>query len=222
MGKAAAPASSNVGPEVARKRGRPRISPHPTALLLLNTAVEILDTVSVDRLTIAAVLERSGVAYGSLYHHYEDFSDLVEQAVVERYSRRVKVSIELVRSLLTSRDAADFRERSEALFRESFSPDRHPNRLERAEALGSLKGRPRLQERLAAVQQELTDSQAEVLGEAQSRGWVRPDVDVVAVSALIQAVVLGRIVDDVSAHPVGREAWNAVAMRAVSAVLFPD
>jgi hypothetical protein len=134
----------------------------------------------------------------------------------------VRVSIEQVRSLLASRDAADFRERSEALFRESFSPERHLNRLERAEALGSLKGRPRLQERLAAVQQNLTESQAEVLGEAQSRAWVRADVDVVAVSALIQAVVLCRIVDDLSSRSVGREAWNAVALRAMSAVLFPD
>ena len=72
------------------------------------------------------------------------------------------------------------------------------------------------------MQQNLTESQAEVLGEAQSRGWVRADVDVVAVSALIQAVVLGRIVDDVSSRSVGREAWNAVALRAMSAVLFPD
>jgi AcrR family transcriptional regulator len=37
-------------------------------------------------LTIASVLERSGVAYGSLYHHYEDLSDLIEQAAVECYS----------------------------------------------------------------------------------------------------------------------------------------
>jgi AcrR family transcriptional regulator len=53
---------------------------------VLDPAVDLLDTFSVDQLTIASVLERSGVAYGSLYHHYEDLSDLIEQAAVECYS----------------------------------------------------------------------------------------------------------------------------------------
>jgi hypothetical protein len=64
---------------------RPRTTPHPTATLLLDTTVGLLETVPVDELTIAMVLERSG----PLHHHYDDISDLVEQTVMRTYTRRL-------------------------------------------------------------------------------------------------------------------------------------
>lgn len=69
---------------VKPKRRRP---PHPTAVKLLEITVDLLDEIPIDALSIAAVLERSGVSHGSLYHHYADFPDLVEQAAVHRYRR---------------------------------------------------------------------------------------------------------------------------------------
>jgi AcrR family transcriptional regulator len=203
-------------------RGRPRITPHPTATQLLDTAVELLETVAVDSLTIAMVLERSGVSYGSLYYHFDDISDLVEQAVVRIYTRRLKESVQAVRTLLDANDANDFRQRAEQLVIRSINPDMRKNRLERVEALGALQGRPRLVERIATAQQEITDDQAAVLNECQQRGWVRTDLDPTALSAFIQAITLGRVVDDVAERPVDRELWNAVAIRAFRAILFTD
>jgi AcrR family transcriptional regulator len=218
-----APEPSARAPINRPGRGRPRrTTPHPTATLLLDTAVELLETVPVDGLTIALVLEHSGVSYGSLYHHYADISDLVEQAIVHRYTRRLKESLRAVHTLLESTDATDFRQRVEALLDQSMHPGRRQNRLERVEALGALNGRPRLVERIARAQQEITDEQAGVIIELQQRGWVRTDLDPVALSAFIQAVTLGRVVDDVAEHPVLREGWNDVALRAFRAVLFPD
>jgi AcrR family transcriptional regulator len=205
-----------------RPRGRPRITPHPTATLLLDTAVELLDSVSIDGLTIAMILERSGVSYGSLYHHYADISDLVEQAVVHRFTRRTKQSLDAVRALLDSTDSTDFRQRAEDLIIESVSPERRQNRLERAEVIGALQGRPRLVEKIARAQQEITDAQAEIFQKLQQRGWMRSDVDPVAQSAFVQAVILGRVIDDISEQPIDRERWIAVALPAFRAVMFPD
>jgi AcrR family transcriptional regulator len=203
-------------------RGRPRITPHPTATLLLDTAVELLETVPVDAVTIPLVLEQSGVSAGSLYHHYEDISDLVEQAIVRIYTRRLKESVEAVRTLLDATDATDFRQRTENLITRSVDPELRRNRLERVEALGALQGRPRLVARIATAQQQITDAQAAVIAECQQRGWVRTDLDPVALSAYIQAMILGRVVDDVAEHPVDPELWNAVAIHAFRAILYAD
>jgi AcrR family transcriptional regulator len=203
-------------------RGRPRITPHPTATLLLDTAVELLETVPVDAVTIPLVLERSGVSAGSLYHHFDDISDLVEQAVVRIYTRRLKESVQAVRTLLDATDAADFRRRVEHLVIRSVDPALRRNRLERVEALGALRGRPRLVARIATAQQEITDDQAAVIAECQQRGWVRTDLDPVALSAFIQAMIIGRVVDDVAEHTVDRDRWNAVAISAFRAILFSD
>lgn len=202
------------------RRSRP--VPHPTATLLLEAAVELLDTVPLDGLTIAMVLERSGVSYGSLYHHYADISDLVEQAVVRRYTRRLEDSLVAVRALLDSVDAADFRLRAEDLVRFSIDPDLRKNRLERVEALGASLGRPRLVARIARAQQEITDAQAAIYVEFQRRGWMRTDLDPVTLSAFVQAMIVGRIVDDVAERPIDRESWQDVAMIAFRAIFYPD
>lgn len=205
------------------QRRRTRPSTHPTAVLLLDTAVALLDEdVPISGLTIPLILERSGVSYGSLYHFYEDISDLVEQAIVFRYTRRLKVDVERVRALLDSSDAVGFRQRTEQLIEASASPERRTNRLDRLESLGARHGRPRLVERIAKAQQEITDDQAAVLRELQERGWLRRDVDPVALSAFIQAVMFGRVVDDVAERPTDREPWRDLVLRALRAVLFPD
>jgi AcrR family transcriptional regulator len=214
---------ATVRPAIKRPvRGRPRRVPHPTATLLLETAVELLDTLPLDSLTIAAILEQSGVSYGSLYHFYEDISDLVEQAVVHRYTRSLRESLKPVRALLDASDVAEFRTRAEELLRLSLSSDRRRNRLDRIEAIGAVQGRPRLVDRIAAAQQAITDEQAEVLIECQKRGWIRSDVDPVALSGLVQGVILGRIVDDISERPVDNEKWIQVALLAFWGMLFAD
>jgi AcrR family transcriptional regulator len=209
-------------PRPRPKRGRPRRSPHPTATLLLETAVELLDSVSIDELTISLVLEQSGVSYGSLYHHFSDISDLVEQAVVYRYSRRLKESVDAIRTLTDAKDAKDFRVRAEALVEESIKPERSTNRLERIGLIGAMSGRPRLVALIASAQQLVTDQQAELISEFQQRGWMRTDLDPEALSGFIQAMLIGRVVDDVTERPVDPALWNAVALRAFRAILFPD
>jgi AcrR family transcriptional regulator len=189
---------------------------------LLDTAVELLNSYSVDQLTIALILEQSGVSYGSLYHHFNDISNLVEQAVVHRYTRRVKESNDSIRLLLDSTDAVEFRTRAEALFAESISVDRSINRLQRVEALGFIQGRPRLASRIAQAQQELTEDFADILSAFQRKDWIRSDIDPIATASFIQSLVIGRVIDDVSDQPVGHERWCALALPAFRAVLFAD
>ena len=204
---------------VKPKRRRP---PHPTAVKLLEITVDLLDEVPIDAVSIAAVLERSGVSHGSLYHHYADFPDLVEQAAVHRYTRTLRQSLVAVAGLLECTDAADFRKRALELVVVSNDRSRRPNRLERMDVLGALRSRPRLAEAIARAQHEITAEQAGCYAELQQRGWVRNDLDPMAMSALVQAVILGRVVDDISEHPVDPELWTKAAVRAIAAVLFPD
>lgn len=218
------PPAQEAAPEVFKgsSRRQSRTTPHATATLLLDTAVEFLATVSVDQVTTTMIVERSGVSYGSLYHHYEDISDLVEQAVVYVYTRRLKESVQAMRGLLDASDAADFRQRSEDLITRSISPEMRKNRLERVEAIGAMQGRPRLVARIAKAQQEITDEAGAVVKEYQERGWARADLDPVAVAAYLQVMTVGRVVDDIAERPIDRQVWNDVALCAFCAILFAD
>jgi AcrR family transcriptional regulator len=219
-----APSDRSPTPELPPrpKRGRPRRHPHPTATLLLETTVRLLDLVPIDEITIPLVIEQSGVSYGSLYHHFSDISNLVEQAVVYRFTRNLKESLEAVRSLSDATDAQDFRIRTEALLTESMKPERSPNRRERIEIMGAMSSRPRLVDLIAKAQQSITDEQAALITEFQGRGWLRSDVDPVALSGLTQAILIGRVVDDVAERPVDPALWSGLALQAFRAILFAD
>lgn len=210
-----------MGPEARRSRSaqRPR---HPTAQLLLNHVAVLLETTPMDAIHIATVLERSGVSHGSLYHHFEDFPDLVEQAVVLRFEQGLQESIQAVRGLLDCVDAADFREQAERLLLMLNEQGRRKYRLYRVEVFGAMQSRPRLAERVSEAQQRLIDAQGDCYVEFQRRGWFRDDVDPYALSTFTTAIFLGRAVDDVGRNPVDPELWNHVAMIAFRAVLFGD
>jgi AcrR family transcriptional regulator len=192
-----------------------------TRQLLLDSTVEVLETVPIDDVRLSVILERAGTSSGSLYHHFADFPDLVEQAVALRYTRGLRESLEGVRSLLDSSDAADFRVRAEALFRASATAP-PANRLYRVEVMGLVQSRPRLATAVARAQQDVTDMQAELFREFQQRGWMRSDVEPEPLSAFIQAMILGHVVDDVSERHIDDELWVEVGLRAFRALILPD
>ena len=59
---------------------------HPTKALLISTTVKLLDTKLPNEIAVDEILETSGISKGSLYHHFEDLSELLEVAQVERYA----------------------------------------------------------------------------------------------------------------------------------------
>lgn len=198
---------------------RPR---HPTALKLLDTADELLGSMAIDEVGVTMVLERSGVSHGSLYHHFEDFPDLVEQAVVRRFEAGLTESIEIVRGLLESTDAADFRRRAEGVVVALHSAERRRYRMGRLEVLGSTHSRPRLAELIGAAQRAHLEEQGALFAEFQRRGWLRADLDPMAVSAFTSATYFGRTVDDIAGGVVDPDRWTEVAVKAIGAVLFPE
>jgi AcrR family transcriptional regulator len=201
------------------KKSRMADTPHPTATQLIEGTVELLDSMPIESVGLVMVLEHTGISHGSLYHHFEDFSDLVEQAVVHRYTRRLKDSLSAVRTLLECTTADEFRSRQEEIFTLSIEPERKANRMERIEVLGALRNHPRLAAKIARAQQDITDEQAELIKEFQQRGWLRADLDPTALSAYIQALIVGRIVDDVSERPIDRDTWETFALRSLRAVI---
>jgi AcrR family transcriptional regulator len=210
----------NVKPTNRRRRRDPRAR-HATAMLLLDATVELLETVPVNELSLAMVLERCGVSHGSVYYHFEDFTNLVEEAVVVRFEAGLKESLVGIEAMLDSRDAAEFRQRAEELAVKFGSPERRSFRLSRIEVFAATKNRPDFAAKIAQSQQSVIDQQGELYAEFQRRGWLRSDLDPMVMSAVIVSILFGRVVDDLSARPVAADDWNAVWMQAVRAILFP-
>lgn len=182
---------------------------HPTKRLLMQTVSDMLDSDKPYDLLVDNVLSVSGVSKGSLYHHFHDYPDLVEQTLLWRFSQGVDESIEMIRSVTESATNADeFWEGMNHLTLYSQSPSRSKFRAERARIIGLASGNDRFGPLLADEQERLTKTLAEAISEVQGKGWVSSKIDPRALAVFIQSYTLGRAIDDISTNHVESAAWN--------------
>jgi AcrR family transcriptional regulator len=201
-------------------RAKPTKPPHPTKEMLIEVCVGLLESRQPEELLISEVLEAAGVTKGSLYHHFADFSELIENALVVRFARYVDDSVAALGNLaVVCATREDFLGALAVVTAETQNPERRDVRLARAHVLTIAGGNPRLADTLAAEQQRLTLALTELITLAQTRGWFNPDFDPKAAAVLIQAYTLGRIVDDVSNDPVDPAAWEHLINRVIKNVL---
>ena len=206
---------------VKRSKGKAAIPqvrrPHPTHEKLVAATVDLMRDHLPEAISADMILEKSGVAKGSLYHHFNDLSDLVEVALTRSFSRVVDSNIAVMRDLLSkARTKEDFFQATVQFNILTQKPERRDARFERVRLLGLAYKNPRFSARLAAEQQRLTEAYADLFRFAQSKGWMDSDFDPRAAAVLIQAYTLGKAVDDVVADPVAEEAWNSIIIKIVT------
>lgn len=195
---------------VRAPKSQRRTTAHATKERLLDAATALVEAFDIGEITSEMVLESSGISRGSLYHHFEDFSDLLEQALVRKFAALVDANIVAFEELLrSSRSQADMLAGLSLAARAIHAPERSANRFFRARIIALSEANPRLTLRLAAEQKRLTDALADLFAENQRRGWMRPGVNPAVASIFVQAYTLGRVIDDVAAERIDPEEWNA-------------
>jgi AcrR family transcriptional regulator len=186
---------------------------------LINTVSEMLDGSTPQHILVEDVLAASGVARGSLYHHFGDFPALIEATLVRRFIVGVDYSNAIITDIsATSATATEFFARMYEMSDDAQHPNRAHRRAERARELGMAHSNERFRALLSVEQERLTNTLVDAVEVAKEKGWVRNDLDSRAIAVFLQAYTLGRAVDDVAITKVDPEAWNTL-IRAVTAPL---
>lgn len=181
---------------------------HPTRERLIATAVAFLDERDPSRITVEEVLTESGISKGSLYHHFDDFSDLMEAALIRRFSRTVDWSIESITTTITQAgNREDVLKGLRRITEETQDASLRPVRAERIRALGLATTSDRFRAALGAEQARLTAAIADLWRETQDRGIFSRAIDPQAAAVFIQAYTLGQVVNDISPTPMDGDAW---------------
>lgn len=192
-----------------RVRRRAETAPHPTRLALLDVTKRLIAEYGTDGFTVEMVLSESGISRGSLYHHFQDFPDLVESALVEVNRSYVDASIELTAQAVgavTSKE--EFLAAIDLVTRALHSEDRFKARIDRVRMIALCADSPSFREKFGEAQAELVDSLADVIRSAQENGWARRDFDPRALATFMSAYTVGVTLNDVSADPVSFDEWN--------------
>lgn len=196
-------------------------SSHPTRDRLIETMAELLDGSDPEHITADQVLTASGVSKGSLYHHFEDFEDLLEAALISRFSVNVDATIDGLAQILAT---VKSREELVSALREANAHDQAQSRakfrLERARAAGLTYSSPRFHDALGIEQQRLTDAFTDLFIEAQNKGWMSTDINPRAAAVFVQAYTVGRVVDDIAPEKVDPQAWVDLLMTVIDKAIL--
>lgn len=194
---------------------------HPTKAQLIRTTVEILETKLPNEIAVDEILEKSGISKGSLYHHFEDLTELVEAAQVHRYAEWVDRSIEMLISLISaSKSREDLLNGLKKVTRLTQDPLYASTRYARARAIVSAEHSPRFQKALAQEQNRLTEALIDLIEEARNKGYYAKDFDARAGAVLVQAYTLGKMVDDFVDQPMDPEEWYKLIDKVVDKVFL--
>jgi len=186
-------------------------SPHPTKERLIAVTMSMMDGDRPDKVHIDEVLLQSGISKGSLYHHFNDFSELIEAAMISRFSILVDASIGLIEKVVhESKDRDEFMAGLRHVTRATQDKAMSANRFERARALGMAGSNLRFRSALAVEQDRLTSALEDLFRESQNRGWLSTQFNPHAGAVLIQAYTLGQVINDVSDHSYNNDDWVAL------------
>ena len=194
---------------------------HPTKARLIETTVELMDTKLPSEIAVDEILEKSGISKGSLYHHFEDLTELLEAAQVSRYAQWVDRSVKMLTDLITSaKTIEEFRAGLMQVTTYTQSPEYKKTRYERARTIASSENSPRFERALAQEQDRLTDALEDLIHEAQAKKLWRGDVDPRAAAVFVQAYTLGKIVDDFAPNPMDAQKWNELITTILDRAFF--
>lgn len=198
---------------------------HPTRQRLVEEAARQIVTGGVEAVDVDLVLANVGVTKGSMYHHFTSVNDLIIAGLLRAFEDGIRESEVWSLSLRNeSRSAREARDRLRSIVGTSQVAERRMLRSIRLQALSMARTQPELAEGIARLQADLTDMITEVNQEFQRRGWTRPELDPRALAVLIQAMNLGRIVDDVvpESHRVDPDGWIALYNDVLDATFIID
>lgn len=185
-------------------------------MALIDATLQLLSEKGESGFTVDDVLTTSRISKGSMYHHFVDFDDLLDQSYTEQYSRYVEEDISAISQLLPGCSTADeFLDRISVLARGIHSVERAHRRAQRVAALARSEYRPAMRVALAEAQSHVTDAFTDLFREFQERGILRTDFSPRMYGTFVQAYSIGKIIDDVTVQPVDSDEWTHFVMTMV-------
>lgn len=188
---------------------------------LLEIAISTIDESGEPGIRVSQIVEAAGVTIPTLYHYFGSREGLIEAAQVERFIRALRADVDsFVIQLKLCTTQADLESVLKNLILALDTPGRAQVRWQRLNAVGSTYARPELADRIVQAHDELVNKAAFALAPFQRQGMIRQDLDLRAVVAWFNGVVLGKNLVQISTSTIDNEQWDRTFIEATHAVLF--
>jgi TetR/AcrR family transcriptional regulator len=214
----ASPVSS--APNVARRK---RADGLKTIERILEVAEAEMSEFGLADFNLDRVIEKSGVARSSVYHHFGGRNGLIaalETSSTMRSLERGMSQFDAMLDDITSGEQAfQFIEMGLRLF---GSQENRQLRQRRITSLAACQSAPAIREVLAKDQRWGTDVFARVLEKSKERGLCDPVEPFLGLAYLIQSMLVGRILVDISDDSELDRQWEDAALASLRLMLRPS
>jgi len=187
-----------------------------TAAKLIEFASKELDRVGPAKFDVDSVLRKSKISKGSLYHHFGSKNGLLVAVETHQFTKFLSDQNILLRGLVeTCQSAGDFLTLITAVIKTSGLPESRDLRKKRIRAIVVAQHDRELAEFVKTEQIKDSNYLAETFQIAKDRGWLKPDVDVLATAYWIQGIFIGHIMLDITGINDLDDAWNDAVIKSV-------
>lgn len=170
-----------------------------TVETLIRYGVEELQRSGSINFNLENVLRESGIARGSLYHHFGSRHGLISHCEAHLLKQSLKSENELIRVLIESgKDGDELFAMLSSIVLSMGSDQMKDQRGRRIRTLAAAVEDPALRSMLSESQTKGSDFLTESYELAKEKGFINPIVDTKTVAYLTQAMFLGRVLVDIT------------------------
>lgn len=193
----------------------------PVMQAVLDAVGERLMNADESLIRIPEICEATGVNYGSVYHHFGSREGVIDAAYHQMFTKLAEEDIAILHLVsVSSQTHDDYIVAVQALIGTfASSEERKTRRALRARIVAASMMRPELRQLIGETQSRLTTELERIVEYGQERTWLNRDISAHSVAVLIQVLLVGRTLDDVSTTPIDNAEWEASMAILLSVVL---
>ena len=191
-----------------------------TKTRILDAAIDLIEANGERALRMRDVAAAVGIAEPTIYHYFPDRDSLVVAAHARRYRRELSVTVDpFLPAVQTCTSKEEFVKILQSVYHHSFEPGRTSVRATRAEVVGTSFRLEKLRAEVSVAMMESLSPSIEALKLAQSRGWMRTDIDPEAFAIFNLSLISSCIFPEIQNNPDLLAKWEELAISAITAVL---
>ena len=190
---------------------------------ILNAAIEMMESGGESSVRLSAIAEAMGIKEPSIYHHFTNRTELIKAAYVEWYWQCLQTDIPVGAMMALVDSRKDYVRTLRKIMEWSYKPERHHARAIRLSVLGAAQRNAELAVAINDINRKFLATIADAAIVAQEKGWLRTDLDPMAIAYWLHGQIIGRTVAEMDPGHVDFALWDKVSFAAVlGMILSPD
>jgi AcrR family transcriptional regulator len=188
---------------------------------MINAAIEMMEVAGEASVRVAKVAEKVGVTEPLVYHHFKNRAALITAAYAEWYKRcqDLEVPIDQLMAMVTNQEEYERAVRASLTW--SYQPERVAARGVRLSVIGAAQTNPELATAVNEINRSFLTSLAQATEYAQSQGWVRSDLDPMAVAYWLHGQINGRVIAEMDEGCIDLAIWDEISFDAIFSLIRP-